>query len=164
METNSVLGDFRLEDSFGYLISTIKVRMAAALDRELAGLDITHAQWVILMRIAAGMGQTCADLCRGASYDTGSMTRMLDRLEEKQLVKRERSLEDRRVIEICLTDHGCELLPRLREIGERVLSRLVQGFDVAEEDLCRGLLRRMADNLVEARPVGDPAHAPAAKP
>jgi DNA-binding MarR family transcriptional regulator len=92
------------------------------------------------------------------------MTRMLDRLEEKQLVKRERSLEDRRVIEIRLTDHGCELLPRLREIGERVLSRLVQGFDAAEEDLCRGLLRRMADNLVEARPVGDPAHAPAAKP
>lgn len=144
-------GDFRLEESLGYLISSLKVRMSACLDRELAELDITHAQWVILMRIAGGLGQTCADLCRGASYDTGSMTRMLDRLEEKQLIRRLRSQEDRRVVEIRLTAHGKELLPRLRRSGEQVLASMAEGFTPAEVELSKGLLRRMLENLAEPR-------------
>ena len=149
METEQRPSGYRLEDSLGCLIGTVKVRMGVFLDRELAGFDITHAQWVILMRIASGLGQTCADLCRGASYDTGSMTRMLDRLEEKQLIRRIRSQEDRRVVEICLTPHGLELLPDLREIGERVLASTVRGLDAAEIETCKDLLRRMGENLAE---------------
>lgn len=149
METDSLPSEIRLEDSLGYLISSVKVRMSACLDKELAELEITHAQWVILMRIAGGLGQTCADLCRVASYDTGSMTRMLDRLEEKRLIQRVRSQEDRRVVEVRLTSLGKALLPRLRKSGEAVLARMVDGFTPEEVALGKGLLRRMMENLVE---------------
>jgi len=138
---------FRVEDSVGFLIGRLKARMAMALDSELLELDITHAQWVILVRIANGLGRTASELCRCAQCDTGSMTRMLDRLEEKQLIVRERSEEDRRIVEIKLTEHGQALYPALLEAGNLLFARMRGGFSDAEIDQLKQTLRRMCDNL-----------------
>lgn len=143
---------FQIEETFGYLVSRIKVGMAEALDGALSGLDITHAQWVILVRIATGHGRTSADLCRCSNYDTGSMTRMLDRLEEKGLVVRERSIEDRRIVEIHLTERGQTLIPRLLQIGQDVMMKMTGGFTDAELVQCRSLLGRMVSNLAADKP------------
>lgn len=141
------LEPYCFEESLGFLLSRLKARMSAELDEELAGLDITHAQWVVLVRIANGMGHTCAALSRGFGQDTGAMTRMLDRLEEKQLVIRERSAEDRRVIALRLTPQGEALYPQLLAAGRRLAARAIEGFEPAEVDLLRSLLRRMLGNL-----------------
>ncbi len=138
---------FRLEDSLGYLIARIKGRMSATLDEELVGLDITHAQWVVMMHIAGGSTPTCADLARFQGQDTGAMTRMLDRLEEKQLIARERSTDDRRVVVIRLTPQGEALYPQLRVVGKRLIARMTDGFAPEEVDVFRSMLRRMLGNL-----------------
>jgi MarR family transcriptional regulator, multiple antibiotic resistance protein MarR len=141
--------DFQLEDNIGFLISQVKLQMSAALDTALSGLGITHAQWVVLVRIAHGKGRTGADLCRCANYDTGSMTRMLDRLEEKNLIVRERSVADRRVVEIKLTEHGKALIPELQRMGLQVLDRMSRGFSVQETDQLKAMLRRMICNVAD---------------
>lgn len=138
---------FRLEDSLGYIIARIKGRMSATLDEDLAGLDITHAQWVVMMHIANGSTPTCADLARFQGQDTGAMTRMLDRLEEKQLIARERSTDDRRVVVIRLTPQGEALYPQLRVVGKRLIARMTEGFGPEEVEVFRGMLRRVLSNL-----------------
>ncbi|MBS1210918.1 MAG: transcriptional regulator, MarR family [Proteobacteria bacterium] len=140
-------GIYCFEDSLGFLLGRLKGRMAAVLDEELTALDITHAQWVILMRIANGVGRTCGELCRHIAYDTGSMTRMLDRLEEKLLIVRERSAEDRRVVGVSLTEHGLALYPQLQAAGFRVLARMSAGFSKDEVEQVKSQLRRMLSNL-----------------
>ena len=55
-------------------------------------------QFAVLKHLAEGSARTAADLCRFLQYDTGAMTRILDRLEQKGLVRRERSREDRRAV------------------------------------------------------------------
>jgi DNA-binding MarR family transcriptional regulator len=109
-------------------------------------LGITGAQWVILMRIATGCGSTAAELCRFSRYDTGSMTRMLDRLEEKGLIRRVRSSTDRRVIHLELTDAGRELYTLLPPVAIKVMNAHLQGFTRAELDLFKGFLKRMQAN------------------
>jgi DNA-binding MarR family transcriptional regulator len=134
------------EESIGRLIADVSGRMLAALDDEMTGLGITGAQWVILMRIATGCGSTAAGLCRFSRYDTGSMTRMLDRLEEKGLILRVRSSTDRRVIHLELTAQGRELYTLLPPVAIKVLNAHLQGFTRAELDLFKGFLRRMQAN------------------
>ncbi|HEX5125654.1 MAG TPA: MarR family transcriptional regulator [Rhodocyclaceae bacterium] len=133
-------------ESIGFLLSRVKLVMVASLDADLESLDITGAQWAVLMRIAHGCGKTAADLCRDGSYDTGSMTRMIDRLEEKGFIHRERSTEDRRVVQLALTDQGEALLPELRKIGAKMLNRHLKDFTAADVQKLKDLLRRMLAN------------------
>lgn len=138
--------NWRIDESVGFLISQVRARLIAAIDAEMADLDITWAQWSTLMRVATGQASTAADLCRGMGCDTGSMTRMLDRLEEKGLIRRVRSSEDRRMVQIELTDAGRELYPRLPPLTVRVMNRHLKGFSREELDALKGYLRRMLAN------------------
>lgn len=136
-----------MEDSVGFLIARLRTAMLAELDDQLREMDITSAQWIILMRIANGSGRTSAELCRSLDYDTGSMTRMLDRLEEKGFILRQRSAEDRRIVELAITEQGRALYPQLRGASQRMLGRMLTGIPDAEVALLKSLLRRMLANF-----------------
>lgn len=148
--------NYQPEDSLGRLIADVSGRLLAAFDVEMTGLGITGAQWVILMRIANGCGSTAAELCRFSRYDTGSMTRMLDRLEEKGLVRRVRSHKDRRVIHLELTEAGRDLYPLLPPVAIKVLNAHLKGFTRDELDLLKSFLNRMRANSQQADPVPSP--------
>jgi DNA-binding MarR family transcriptional regulator len=153
--------NYKPEESIGRLIADVSGRLLSAFDEEMTGMGITGAQWVILMRIANGCGSTAAELCRFSRYDTGSMTRMLDRLEEKGLIHRTRSDKDRRVVCLELTEAGRDLYPLLPPVAIKVLNAHLQGFTREELDQFKGLLNRMRANseqLVQA-PTG-PAPRP----
>jgi len=129
--------------SIGYLLTTVRTRMLQEMDAALNPHGLTGAQFTILRRIAENSAHTAADLCRLLQYDTGSMTRMLDRLEEKGVICRERCPDDRRVVNIRLTASGSTDYPKWRE---EVRGRLSDIFDVLNNDeqtLLRSLLNRL---------------------
>jgi len=136
------------EESLGRLIADASRRILAGFDDEMAsqGMGITGAQWVILMRIARGCASTAAELCRFGHCDTGSMTRMLDRLEEKGLIRRVPSSKDRRVTHLELTDAGQELLPHLPPVAIKVLNAHLKGFTREELEQLKGFLNRIRAN------------------
>src|SRR5258705_10369674 len=84
--------------ALGPLIGRVRSIMLSKLDAELQPFGLTGMQFAILKNVADGTADTAADLCRLLHYDTGSMTRMVDRLEEKALMRRERSKDDRHVV------------------------------------------------------------------
>jgi DNA-binding MarR family transcriptional regulator len=72
------------------------------------------------------------------------MTRMLDRLEEKFVIARERSSDDRRVVKIQLTPQGAEQYPKLRNEVRLTLNRRFSALNEVElQQLC-GMLERLA--------------------
>ena len=134
------------ETVVGHLISRARSALLTGLDGELEPFGLTGAQFAVLKNVADGTAATAADLCRTMHYDTGSMTRMLDRLEEKSVLRRERCTEDRRVVYLRITDTGNELLPQLRAAAVHVLSRHLAGFSPAEIDNLKQYLVRMIEN------------------
>ena len=138
----------------GALVSRIKIEMLAALDRELAQdkrlapLEMSAAQYIIVANLAAGPGEpkSAADLCKVISYDAGAMTRMLDRLEAKGLIRRTRSSEDRRLMNLELTEEGRAAYPRMREISMANANRFLRGFSKTEARQLEGFLNRMLEN------------------
>src|SRR5258707_12822646 len=101
----------------GYLLGRARGSLLDALDAELARFGLTGMQFGVLKHLAEGAAHTAADLCRRMHYDTGSMTRMLDRLEGKGLGHRGRGREDRRLMLLRIAPGGRVLLPRLMAVG-----------------------------------------------
>jgi DNA-binding MarR family transcriptional regulator len=153
--------NYKPEESIGRLIADVSGRLLSAFDDEMTGMGITGAQWVILMRIANGCGSTAAELCRFSRYDTGSMTRMLDRLEEKGLIHRARSDKDRRVMCLELTEAGWDLYPLMPPVAIKVLNTHLRGFTRDELELFKGFLNRMRANSEQlTQDSTSPAHGP----
>ena len=143
METTSAVSPapysaktFDPRTGFGRLLSQVKMELMEALDRELAPLDITAAQYVIL----------ASNLCKGVSYYPGAMTRMIDWLERKGLVRRIRCPFDRRKINLELTPEGKAVYPRLIESAVVVLNRYLRGFNRDEITQFETFLKRMLAN------------------
>src|SRR5437762_9137415 len=159
MFRSSTVGDiydstsYQPSKSIGSLLSRVRVEMLAAVgqelenDRRLAPLELSAAQFIIIANLAGAEGpMSASDLCKGISYDAGAMTRMLDRLESKGLIRRNRSAQDRRLTHLELTEEGRGAYPRMREISLTVANRFLRGFTKSEARQLEGLLGRMLEN------------------
>lgn len=136
------------ETSIGRLLADANGLMQRTLERRTRReFGITAPQWVVLMRIGSGYAATASDLSRALGSDSGSMTRMLDRLETQGLIRRERSDDDRRVARLSLTESGRELFPRLRPVGIDALNHAFHGFSAAEVEHLSSYLRRIVANV-----------------
>jgi len=138
----------------GHLLSRVRTEMLAALDKaleadqELAELEISSAQFIVIASLAlADSTKSTSDLCKGISYDAGAMTRMIDRLESKGLIRRNRCPHDRRVVYLELTEEGHRTFPRMRAISMGVVNRFLRGFSQAEARQLESYLTRMLENV-----------------
>jgi DNA-binding MarR family transcriptional regulator len=134
------------EESIGYLLKRVGNQLATTFDRELAQYEMTHAQLGIFFKLLHGHAHTAADLARELMTDAGAMTRMLDRLEEKDFVQRTRSSEDRRVIEVALTPKGKQMADQMTAVAVDALNGFLRGFSQAEVGQFKDFLRRMLAN------------------
>ena len=138
--------NYRVEDSVGFRITRLRAALFATVDREVAPWGVSSAQAAILIYIAHGRGNRAADIARDYSYDTGSMTRMIDRLVKKGLLRRVRDTDDRRAVRLELTAKGRKLTGRLPAVAARALNCMLRGFTRAELDQLKALLDRMLAN------------------
>ena len=134
------------DESVGYLMKRVLMSIAQAADKRLEPQGITQAQWGPLFMLRRSRASTVAELARELQTDPGAMTRLLDRLESKGLCRRNRSTDDRRVVNIELTPEGevaAEKVPA--EIAE-VLNQHLAGFSKVEWTQLKGFLQRMLAN------------------
>src|SRR5215472_15485185 len=132
--------------SVGQLMGRARASLLTSLDAELERFGLNSTQFAVLKHVGEGTARTAADLCRLNRYDTGAMTRILDRLEEKGLVRRERGREDRRVVFLRLAAPGRALLPRLLAVATRIVEAHLAGFSASEIEAFKSYLHRMIDN------------------
>ena len=133
---------FEPDRSIGYLVRVINQAVLARVEPAIAAEGLSNTQWQVLVSIYFNRGLTCAALARDLFHDKGAMTRLVDGLEERGLVRRGRNAGDRRVFDLALTETG-------RDAAERGRGRVVdcwngwlQGWDHGEvEALIDGLQR-----------------------
>lgn len=144
--------EYRIDDSLGYLMRQIVGLSSAAIDERMAAYDLTDAQWKPLLMIRQGKCRTAAEFSRVACADAGAVTRLLDRVEAKGLVRRVRSQADRRVVHLELTDKGVEAADVVPQVIAGVIDVLLAGFTDDESVQLKSMLKRV---LVNARTLRD---------
>ena len=140
--------NYRPDESVGYLMRRILNTVSLEVERELEPSGLTNAQWVPLLKLYMGVASTVAELARECNLDAGGMTRLLDRLESKGLIRRVRSSEDRRVVNLELTDDGRVAAKKIPAVLCGVQNAHMRGFTVEEWQLLKTMLRRILDNAI----------------
>ena len=147
---------YRARDSMGYLLRRVYSIMHERVEAAFAAHDLTLMQWIILIYLRDGLARTASDIAREFRHDSGALTRVIDRLERRDLVARRRSRQDRRVVELELTPAGHRMIESLLPAMVGQMNQALAPFDRGEIDQMRGLLQRMIDHL-QALPMPRPA-------
>lgn len=138
--------NYRPEESAAYLMRQILSLLVTKVDQELEPAGLTSAQWQPLLKLHMGHASTVAELARECRLDAGAMTRMLDRLEAKGLVTRQRSSTDRRVVNLVLTPAGSDAARQIPAVLCKVQNAYLEGFSEPEWQQLKDLLRRVLAN------------------
>ena len=116
------------------------------VDQHMQPLELTGMQWEPVMLLWLKRADTVAGLARMTQVGFASMSRMLDRLEEKDLLRRERSETDRRVVHLHLTAKGKKVANKIWPIVVDGMHVHLDGFRKEELTQLNGLLGRMLAN------------------
>ena len=139
--------NYRAEESIGYMMRRILAAVVQSVEVHMCEPGSpTYPQWVPLHKLYTGNVTTVAELARECQLDTGAMTRLLDRLEAKGLCRRVRSVADRRVVHIELTDEGRAAAREVPQILSWVQNEHLAGFTNEEWEQLKSYLRRILDN------------------
>lgn len=137
----------------GRLIKYVLSSIVRSIDERMQPHGLTAMQWEPLALIYFENIDTVAALARHSQVNCGAMTRMLDRLETKQLLRRQRSSIDRRVVRLELTPKGKKVARAILPLALDALDRHLEGFEPAEVATLTRLLGRMLAN--GSRPVAN---------
>ena len=148
--------DFRGEICIGYLISRVYALNRSQLDAEFEGEDINFTQWRVLMCLRDGLADTSADLSRELSHDKGSMTRLVDQLESRGMIRRQRDKDDRRHVFLKLTALGRAAVNRLIPKLVNYYNELLVDFSPQDVKHLTQLLTKLRAALKAAE--ANPAH------
>ncbi len=143
------------------LIGRVRTAFINALDERLAPFDIKSADYVVLATLAHDIGDTAAAICSVMAHDPGAMTRKIDALQERGLVRRVRSPDDRRAIHLELTPEGRRLYPKMLAIAVGMVNEFLHGFTKAEVRELESMLKRILANAAAVERV--PAAAKGAR-
>jgi DNA-binding MarR family transcriptional regulator len=138
---------FVVEESVGYLVNYLAKALARALAERLAAHGAHLGQWGVLMFLWARDGQSQGELSRQVAIEDATMVRTIDRMERDGLVRRERDAQDRRRVNIFLTERGLALQDSLIPCAVAVNETATQPFTESEREQLSGLLRRMIEAL-----------------
>ena len=146
---------YRAKTAISYLVRRAHNLIMPRMETLFAENELTFTQWAVLMYLRDGMGESCAEIARDMHHDNGAMTRILDQLEARGLVERQRSPDDRRVIKLSLTPAGMEMVETLIPLVAAYLNDLMGDFNKTEADQLISLLTQLvarAEQVNEAKP------------
>lgn len=108
-------------------------------------LGLTYTQFITMMVLWEQKSLTVKELGKSLFLDSGTLTPLLKKLEEKGFVTRRRSLEDERNLIVTITEQGEALKQRAIHIPRTVKERIRISHEDAE--IIRGVLNRALAGL-----------------
>jgi DNA-binding MarR family transcriptional regulator len=117
-----------------------------AFDRRAVGLGVTRAQWKVLFRLDRRPGLRQIELADMLDIEPITLSRIVDRLEESELVERRADPSDRRAWRLHVTARAQPLIAKLRAIANDMIAEAFAGIDPKDIEITRQVLSRAREN------------------
>lgn len=117
-----------------------------AFDRRAVGLGVTRAQWKVLFRLTRKPGLRQTELADMLDIEPITLSRIVDRLEEAELVERRADPTDRRAWRLHVTAKAQPLVAKLRAIADEMIDEAFAGIDPKDIEITRRVLAQVRDN------------------
>ena len=112
------------------------------------GYNITVEQWQVLINLNNTNYQFHQQLAENTFKEKSTITRLLDGLEKKILIKRVSDAVDRRQKRIRITTRGKSLLNKLKPFAHEVQSRALNDIDLKQMKICQDILLKVYNNVI----------------
>ena len=91
--------------------------------------DITNNDMHIIEAVGIDEPRKMSEIAQRLSVTVGTLTTNMNGLEKKNYIVRERSLEDKRVVLVTLTEKGRKAFFHHRDFHKKMMRALVKGLD-----------------------------------
>ncbi len=125
-------------------------RLMQGLEDALRSTGITPVQYLVLrsLRQAGAEGMPSNQIVRDMTTHDPDMTRLLDKLEEREIIARRRDRMDRRIYRVSLTRSGVRLLKNLSKITRELHRKQFNTMTKRHINSLKALLEHVNDNPI----------------
>ena len=141
---------YRPSDYPTTLIRDIHAKSYANLSASLSQHDLAPVDWRILSTLQEEDGRNIAFLAERTATERSNLTRAVDKLEERGLLRRRRELRDRRHVQLYLTAAGRRTFEQALPAVLWNIERVVAGLSKEDVATLMELLNRVRDNVHRA--------------
>jgi|HubBroStandDraft_1064217.scaffolds.fasta_scaffold30426_3 DNA-binding MarR family transcriptional regulator len=132
MQQHYTADKYGAKTSVGYLVKRANSLVIEGLEPALVEHGFTFTQWAVMMHLRDGLAPNARDICIQLRHDSGAVTRILDQLEARGLLARERSIDDRREVKLRLTEEGYRTVESLIPMVVDKLNLVLSDFSREE--------------------------------
>ena len=137
-----------MEDNVGLLLSDVARLMRREFDVRARDIGVTRPQWQVLTILRRNEGINQGGLAEKLEVEPITVCRMVDRLQEADLVERRPDPVDRRSWRLFLTDKAHDLVDRLRPHAAALFDEALDGLNDHERAQLTAMLDRIRQNLL----------------
>ncbi|QBR04138.1 MarR family winged helix-turn-helix transcriptional regulator [Paraburkholderia pallida] len=134
-------------EALGFVIRQVHRAFVRKLVEHLAPYDISPAQWTALRALWRKDGYSQVELAQRLHVEKAALTAVLESLEKKELIRRERSNGDKRRWNVYLTRTGRRLEADLLPLASQIDSEALRGFSREQIGHFRQSLLQVLTNL-----------------
>ena len=138
-----------MDDSLHYLIMANQMLVQRGLLERLKETGLTIGQPKVLDYLKEHDGSNQKEIARACFLEAGSLTSILNRMEEKGLVERRMLNGNRRSFHVFLTENGKKIVEELQQESKAVEKVMFNNFSEAELCLLRRFFGQILDNISE---------------
>lgn len=136
-----------LHESLGRSIYLTSQTMRNYAERVLKPFDLTSVQFHLLKNIKHGHGLSQSALCELVGKNPANITRILDRLESKGLVKRCENPKDRRSSLVFQTTSSHSLVSEVSSVFISISMEIEQNINPQDIVIFKNILKQIDTNL-----------------
>ena len=123
-----------LERNFGFLVNDVARLLRTTFDRRVRALGLTRSQWWVLTHLFRQDGITQSDLAEILDIEKATLGRLLDRMEAKNLVRRQIDDNDRRAKRVYLTAEVEPSVQTMRAIAAEMRRDALSGLSRSDRE------------------------------
>jgi DNA-binding MarR family transcriptional regulator len=136
-----------MDENLGSMVSDVTRLIRRSFDERARGIGVTRPQWRVLSVLLRHEGINQGGLADLLEVEPITLCRMVDRLQEGDLVERRPDPADRRAWRLYLTTKARGLLEQLRPLAENLFDDAMEGLTSDEQVQMMASLERVRQNL-----------------
>lgn len=142
-----IVAGINFDDFLPYLLNRIVNRHNTSLANDLKKHGVTMAYYRVLCVLAAQKAKTVSELALYTVIEQSTLSKILDRMSEADIIKREINLEDKRIVNIFLTSKGSKAFAKIRPIAQKHYEKSIAGLSDKDHKALLKTLHHILNNL-----------------
>ncbi|MBD3792176.1 MAG: MarR family transcriptional regulator [Campylobacterales bacterium] len=138
---------FNMDQSLGFVLNRTALASKNRFNQMIKKYGISPEQWSVLFRVVEQGGISQKALADSTYKDQGNLTRMIDKLIEKEYIRREADADDRRAVKLSATEKSVALAEAVAPLSGRHNENMTAGFSQEEKATLMALLDKVYHNL-----------------